>query len=84
MTEIEQIFYKIVDAIEKTSDTYEIYELCDLRDCEIIGHKEYEKVVQWKKLCDKDVKIRQDMLIQSAKSKLTSEEIEAIKKVGFE
>lgn len=82
MTEIENIFYKIVQAIEKTSDTYEIYELCDLRDCEMIGYEDYEKVMEWKRLCDQDVKIRQSMLVQSAKAKLTSEEIEAIKKVG--
>ena len=81
MTRMEELFLKLLREIE-SGYSGKIYYLEDIRDEKALTSSEYDEVIRWKDEQDKLNKNLQQALVESARAKLTPEEIEAIKKLG--
>lgn len=84
MTRIEELFHKILTRLDEDGNYHdEICDASDLYNHDYLTKSEYEEVQKWQTVIDTEIRNRNEKLVESAKSKLTHEEIEAIKKVGM-
>lgn len=83
MTRIEELFHKILTLLDEDGYHDEISDASDLYNYNYLTRSEYEEVQEWQRGIDKEIREKNQKLVDLAKAKLTAEEIEAIQKVGI-